>query len=166
MITLRQIRNAHPSRDGWEKVISANGGTKADFDAEFELASIIDSNGLDDCLWALQCKPEYQHVYRKFAVICADEVSHLMDDERSLSAIEVAWSHSFGEASDDDLDAAARGAARADAGAAARGAARDYQAKVMRHALTTGLLHASAHGADSCSEDAISHRRSGAPITG
>lgn len=125
MITLRQIRNAHPCEGGWKNVLAANGGAKADLDAEFELANIIDSNGLDYCLWALQCKPEYQHIYRKFAVICADEVSHLMADERSLSAIEVAWSHSCGEASDDEL-------------AAARDAARDYQSKVLRHALITG----------------------------
>ena len=157
MITLRQIRSAHPCESGWKKVLAANGGAKADLDAEFEMASIIESNNLDDCLWALRCKPEYQHIYRKFAVICADEVSHLMDDERSLSAIEVAWSHSCGEASDDELAAAwdaAWGAARAaawtaawdaglaaawDAGrAAAQAAARDYQAKVLRHALTTG----------------------------
>lgn len=141
MITLRQIRNAHPCQAGWNKVLAANGGTKADFDAEFELASIIDSNDLDDCLWALHCKPEYQHIYRKFAVICADEVSHLIGDERSLRALDVAWSHSCGEATDEQLDAA-----WAAAWAAARAAARDvawdvawaYQTKILRHALTTG----------------------------
>ena len=110
MITLRQIRAAHPCEEGWKKVLAANGGTKADLDSEFELASIIDSNDLYDCLWALQCKPEYKHIYRKFAVVCADEVSALMTDERSLVALNVAWSHSCGEASDGELAAACAGA--------------------------------------------------------
>ena len=159
MITLRQIRAAHPCEEGWKKVLAANGGTKADLDSEFELASIIDSNDLNDCLWALQCKPEYQHIYRKFAVVCADEVSALMTDERSLVALNVAWSHSCGEASDGELAAArdaARDAAWAGAGVAAwdaawdaawvaarlaaRVAAREYQSKVLRRALTTGEI--------------------------
>ena len=106
MITLRQIRDAHPCEDVWGKVLSANCGSKANLDAELELASIIDSNGIDDCLWALQCKPEYQHIYRKFAVVCADEVSHLMTDDRSTTALDVAWSHSSGEATDEQLHAA------------------------------------------------------------
>ena len=127
MITLRQIRAAHPCEEGWKKVLAANGGTKADLDSEFELASIIDSNDLNDCLWALQCKPEYQHIYRKFAVVCADEASALMTDERSLVALNVAWSHSCGEASDGEL-------------AAAWAAAREYQSKVLRRALTTGEI--------------------------
>ena len=163
MITLRQIRAAHPCEEGWKKVLAANGGTKADLDSEFELASIIDSNDLNDCLWALQCKPEYQHIYRKFAVVCADEVSALMTDERSLAALNVAWSHSCGEASDGELaaacagaraaawavaweaaDAAAREAAWdatwAGADVAAREAAWEYQSKVLRRALTTGEI--------------------------
>ena len=126
MITLRQIRAAHPCEEGWKKVLAANGGTEADLDSEFELASIIDSNGLTDCLWALRCKPEYQRIYRKFAVVCADEVSALMTDERSLVALNVAWSHSCGEASDGELAAAldaARDAARDAAWAAAWDAA-------------------------------------------
>ena len=159
MITLRQIRAAHPFEEGWKKVLAANGGTKADLDSEFELASIIDSSDLNDCLWALQCKPEYQHIYRKFAVVCADEVSALMTDERSLAALNVAWSHSCGEASDGELAAACAGArdaaraaalnaawaaadaaARAAAWDAARAAAWECQSKVLRRALTTGEI--------------------------
>ena len=139
MITLRQIRAAHPCEEGWKKVLAANGGTKADLDSEFELASIIDSNDLNDCLWVLQCKPDYQHIYRKFAVVCADEVSALMTDERSLVALNVAWSHSCGEASDGELAAACAGAREA-AWDAARYAAWEYPSKVLRRALTTGEI--------------------------
>ena len=145
MITLRQIRAAHPCEEGWKKVLAANGGTKADLDSEFELASIIDSNDLNDCLWALQCKPEYQHIYRKFAVVCADEVSALMTDERSLVALNVAWSHSCGEASDGEL-AAARDAARAAVWAAAWAAARDA-ARVAARVAAWAAARAAARDA-------------------
>lgn len=151
MITLRQIRAAHPCEEVWNKVLAENGGTKADLDSEFELASIIDSNDLNDCLWALQCKTEYQHIYRKFAVVCADEVSALMTDERSLVALNVAWSHSCGEASDGELAAAqyaawvaawvaALDAVLDAAWVAALDAAWEHPSKVLRRALTTGEI--------------------------
>lgn len=141
MITLRQIKDYDPCASGWKKVLAANGGVNADLDAEFELSSIIDSNDLDDCLWALQCRPEYQHLYRKFAVVCADEVKHLMGDGRSLNALDVAWDHSCGEATDAELGAACDAACDAACGAAraaAWSAALGLQANVLRHALTTG----------------------------
>ena len=154
MVTLRQIRNAHPCEEGWVESLSANGGSKANLDAEFELASIIDSNGIDDCLWALQCKPEYQHIYRKFAVVCADEVSHLMTDDRSTTALDVAWNHSSGEATDEQLDAAWDAAWYAalddtldDALNAAHAAAQDdalYAAQDAAHAAVVAAAHDAA----------------------
>ncbi len=131
MVTLQEIRDYHPCKDGWTKVLAANGGASADMNKQFEMASIIDSNGLDDYLWALQCKPEYQHVYRMFAVICADEVAHLFCDDGSVDALDVAWRHSCGEASGDELAAAQE---------AAWGAAREYQSTILRNALTTGKV--------------------------
>ena len=128
MITLQEIRDHHPCKDGWTKVLAANGGASADMSKPFEMASIIDSNDLDDCLWALQCKPEYQHIYRRFSVLCADEVSHLAIDERSTRALDVAWLHSEGLATDEELAAvrdAAWDAAWDEAWAEARAAARD-----------------------------------------
>jgi hypothetical protein len=124
MITLQEIRDHSPCKSGWVKVLAANGGASADMNKPFEIASIIDSNDFYDCLWALQCKPAYQHVHRRFAVICADEVAHLFCDDRSYAALDVAWRYSYGEASDDEL-AAARGAASAAAWDAAWDAARD-----------------------------------------
>jgi hypothetical protein len=73
---------------------------------------------------------------RLIAVRCAREVQHLMKDQRSIDALDVAERHANGEATDEELtaawaaaDAAARDAADAAAwdaaGAAARAAAGD-----------------------------------------
>ena len=60
---------------------------------------------------------------RLFAVECAAEVAHLMTDKRSLDALEVAYRHALGDATDAEL-AAARDAAWDAARAAACDAAR------------------------------------------
>jgi hypothetical protein len=68
---------------------------------------------------------------RLIAVRCAREVQHLMKDQRSIDALDVAERHANGEATDEELTAAwaaawdARDAAWDAAGAAARDAARD-----------------------------------------
>ena len=96
--------------------------TKAD-DEPLPLTTILDSNGLDDCLWALRTVPEHDSLWRKYAVWCARQVEHLMTDERSKQALDVAWRHAEGKATNEELDAAAL-AAEAAADAAA-GAARE-----------------------------------------
>lgn len=58
---------------------------------------------------------------RLFAVFCVRQVQHLMEDERSINAIDVAERHAYGNATDEEL-AAARAAA---SDAAARAAAID-----------------------------------------
>lgn len=124
-ITLQQIKSEHPCEDGWKKVLKANGGTKADFDKPFPLSSILESNDLDDTLWALLCLPEYHWLWRKFAVWCARQVQHLMKDQRSIDALDVALRHADGQATDDEL-------------AAAWVAAWDAQAKKLKQVIDAG----------------------------
>jgi hypothetical protein len=65
---------------------------------------------------------------RLFGVFCARSVEHLMTDQRSRDAIDVAERFAKGEATAEELSAAwsaASAAARAAASAAARAAARD-----------------------------------------
>ena len=69
-ITLQQIMDAELYSLGWRKVLSANG---PDLEKQFPVSSILDSNGLDDCLWVLRCLPEYDNLWRKFACWCALE---------------------------------------------------------------------------------------------
>ena len=140
--TLSKIREHQPCTDGWKKLLDALGKTKAD-DEPLPLTIILESNGLDDCLWALQTVPEHNNFWRKYAVWCARQVEYLMDDERSKNVLVVAWDHAEGKATDDEL-AAARAAAWAAARdadwAAARDAAWDAQTAKLHTVLTSGEL--------------------------
>ena len=101
------------------------------------LVTILNINGLDDALLALQCVDDTSQV-RRYRVWCARQVQHLMTDPRSLTALDVAERYADGKATDNDLAAAwvaandaasvavmaaERAAARAAASAASSGAA-------------------------------------------
>jgi len=130
--TLNAIREHGPCEDGWRKLLRHLGKTQAD-DEPLSIATILDSNGLDDALWCLRAVTGHDRELRLYAVWCARQVQHLMTDPRSLAALDVAERHANGLATDDEL-AAARDAAWA-AGAAARAAraaARGAQSKRLR----------------------------------
>ena len=107
--TLNHIRAHSPCTEGWEKLLKHLGKTKAD-DDRLPFAVILESNGLDDALWCCQVEPQYARERRLYAVWCARQVQHLMTDQRSLDALDVAERHANGAAIDDEL-AAARAAA-------------------------------------------------------
>jgi len=115
-ITLQKIRDANPCTSGWEKLLKSKGGTTADYSAEFPLSDVLDSNDLADTLWCLRCLPEHNNLWRLYAVWCARQVQHLMTDQRSIDALDVAERHARGLATDAELYAACN---------AARDAARD-----------------------------------------
>jgi len=126
MITLKKIKEYNPCEDGWEKVKAAK--ENLGMDTEFPVSDILETNDLSDTLWVLQCLPEHSNLWRKYAVWRALQVEHLMTDQRSKDALDIAWKHSEGEATDEELSAAwdaARVAARVAASHAARDAARD-----------------------------------------
>lgn len=109
--TLNKIRDAEPCEEGWQKLLKHLIKKKAD-NKPLPLSVILESNGLNDTLWALRSVPEYNNLWRKYAVWCARQVQHLITDQRSLDAMDVAWRHSEGEATAGEL-AAAWNAARA-----------------------------------------------------
>ena len=121
--TLNKIREHSPCESGWKKLLSNLGKTKAD-DEPVSIAFILESNGLDDALWCLRAVDGYQREMRLYAVDCARMVQHMMTDQRSLNALNVAERHADGLATDEEL-AAARDAAWAAARDAAWAAARD-----------------------------------------
>jgi len=121
--TLNKIREHSPCHEGWTKLLRTLNKTKAD-DEPVSIVQILDSNGLDDALWCLRAVEGRDREIRLFAVWCARQVEHLMTDERSKNALNVAERHANGEATDEEL-AAARAAARDAAGAAAWDAAWD-----------------------------------------
>jgi hypothetical protein len=117
--TLNAIRAHQPCSDGWKKLLQHLGKTEAD-DEPLSIKTILNSNGLDDALWCLRAVDGYDKEMRLLAVAYARQVQHLMTDPRSIAALDVVERHAHGQASDDELAAAA-----AAAGAAARDAAWD-----------------------------------------
>lgn len=115
-ITLNRIRAHTPCADGWRKLLTHLNKTKAD-EEPLALATILQSNGLDDAIWCLRAVNGHEKEMRLYAVWCARQVQHLMKDPRSLAALDVAERHAHGQATDDEL-AAAGAAASAAAGAA------------------------------------------------
>jgi len=154
--TLNKIRAQKPCADGWEKLLKALGKKTTD-DEPLALLAVLDSNGLDDCLWALRSVPEYDNLWRKYAVWCARRVEHLMmDDDRSKSTLDVAWAHSEGKATDEELCAAAAAAwaSWVDAGAADAGAAAAWASRVDAGAADAGAAAAWAAWVDAGAADA------------
>ncbi len=140
-VTLAALRREGACINGYNKVVRAVQGrefSEEDGDREsyirfrheepISLVAILESNGLDDALWALRCVPGVDRDARLFAVWCARQVEHLMTDQRSKDALAVAERFANGEATDEERDAArdaAWDAARDAAWDAARDAAWD-----------------------------------------
>lgn len=144
--TLNRIREHSPCHDGWKRLIRHLG---RDFprDTPFPMVEILNAkgDGLGDCLWALRVEPQHAKLYRLYAVNRARSVQHLMNDPRSVAAIDVAERYAHGTATEDELDAA-RGAAW-DAAWAAAGAAAGGAAWAAAWAAARGAAGAAARGA-------------------
>ena len=130
--TLNKIRKYEPCTDGWQKLLTHLGKTKAD-DEPLSLLTIIDSNGLDDALWCLRAVEGHAKEIRLYAVWCARQVQHLLKDQRSLDALDMAERYANGQATEAELTAV-RDAAW-DAAWDARSAA--WAAKAARSAWAT-----------------------------
>ena len=146
--TLNKIRAHSPCPVGWTKALRHLGKTQAD-DEPLALATILDSNGLDDALWCLRAVDGHQREMRLYAVWCARQVQHLMKDARSLAALDVAERHANGKATDAELTAtsdaawaAVSDAAWAAVSDAARATASDAASDAARSAAWTAALDA------------------------
>ena len=103
--TLNKIREHNPCTDGWAKLLKNLGKTQAD-DEPLSLLTVLDSNGLDDALWCFHAVEGYDREIRLFAVDCARDVQHLMTDQRSIDALDVAERFANGQATDEELSVA------------------------------------------------------------
>jgi len=141
--TLKALRTKEACYDGYNKLVrSLQGREFSDDDQELDsyihfahnepisLAHILESNGIDEALWSLRaCEqtPEMKRAERLFAVWCARQVQHLMTDQRSINALDVAERFANGDATEEELVAARNapwGAARNAPWGVARDAAR------------------------------------------
>lgn len=116
--TLQAIKDHSPCANGWAK-LRKNTGPRKQLSTVVTLAQILESNGLDDAIWALRAFPDNERKARLFACACACRVAHLNPDVSVRRAIETAALFADGLADEQELAAArdARAAARAAAGA-------------------------------------------------
>ena len=149
--TLSKIRDHNPCLEGWVNLLKFLNKTEADEEA-LPFKIILESNGIYDALWCMRSAPQYAKDWRLFAVFCAKQVSHLLTDERSLSAIEVAEKFANGEATREELSAA-KGAA-ADAYEAAAAAADAAAADAAYAAADAYAAYAAYAAADAAAADA------------
>ena len=110
--TLRQIRQHEPCADGWRTLLTFLGKTGAD-DEPLPLTTILQSNGLDDALWCLRTVAGYDKEIIRFALACAQDVRHLMTDQRSLDALDALARHLESPLSKQELDQVVAEAAEA-----------------------------------------------------
>jgi hypothetical protein len=130
--TFKRLKEAGACESGYKKLGEALGGITAyGKDTPITLLQILESNGLDDALWAFKAVAELEdgkRIARLFACDCAERVLHIFErehphDKRPRQAIEVARQFAVGEATEEEI-AAAWDAAR-DATDVAWDAARD-----------------------------------------
>lgn len=157
-VTLAALREAGACYEGYNKLVrsiqgkafSAKDADRNSYipfkhDAEIPLLDILKSNGLDDALWTLRCISGADRDLRLFAVWCARQVEHLMQDQCSKDALNVAERFANGEATDEER--AAAGDAAWDAALGAAGAAAGAAAWAAAWAAAGGAARAAALGA-------------------
>ena len=110
-VTLNAINLGQIPADGGARLLAYLGKTGPD-DEPLPLVTILNSNGLEDALWALRAVKGEDARIRRFAVWCARQVQHLMTDPRSVAALDVAERYAEGLATDAELRAAEQAAWR------------------------------------------------------
>jgi hypothetical protein len=127
---------------GWGKLLNHLNKTQSD-DEPLEFRTILESNGLNDTIWALRAVEGKDKEIRLFAADCAELVlpiyeKHYPDGKRPRLAIQAARDYANGLITIEELvaaRAAAGAAARAAAGAAARAAAGDAASDEIKQLL-------------------------------
>jgi hypothetical protein len=162
--TLSLLRQHEACMDRYTHLRNALG--KGYGDKPIAIVKILETNGLDDALWALRAVPEEQAserdlLSRTFAcrsvretpLVDGRRVWDLLEDERSRAAVVAAEGFIAGKISAKDL-AAARAAARDAAWAAARAAAWDAAWAAARAAARAAAWDAAWDAARAAAWDA------------
>jgi len=167
--TLNKIKEYNLREDGWKTLLRYLEKTKAD-DDPLAFLTILESNGFDDALWCMRAAPEYEKEWRLFAIWCARQVQHLMTDERSIAALDVAEKYTNDDATKDELNsasaaasaeasaaasAAASAEASAEAMAAVRAEVRAEASAAVRHAASNAVRYAARIAASAAASNAV-----------
>jgi hypothetical protein len=98
--TLNKIKAHSPCKNVWDKLLNHLGKTQAD-DEPLSIATIIQSNGIKDAVWALCAVEVKEKEIRLFAADCAESVLHIYEeqypnDDRPRKAIQAARDYANG----------------------------------------------------------------------
>ena len=103
--TLKKIAKFGPCEGGWEKLLTFLNKKVAD-DEELSLLTILESNGLNDALWALIAVEGFEKEIKLMVCDFAESVVHLAKDVRIATAISVSKNYVNGIATKKDFDCA------------------------------------------------------------
>lgn len=100
--TLNRIRDHGPCTEGWTKLLKHLGKTQAD-DEPVSFLTILESNGVDDCMWCFRAEPQHEKLYRKIALKFVRDVVHLADNNEVRNCLEVIQRHIEGNATESEM---------------------------------------------------------------
>jgi len=103
--TLKQIHDHSPCKDDYKKLCTYLGGVKNyGKNTPVTFKQIYDSHGYFYTLWCLRAVDEKWHpLWRHFACDCADDVLHLITDQRARNLIDITRGHADGLVTDQEL---------------------------------------------------------------
>ena len=95
-----------PEDGGWAQLTAYLGKSEPD-DEPLPLSTILESNGIDDAMWAMCCLgPEHESWIRLMVCDMVEPALKYTDDERAHNAVRVTRQYARGECSEDELSAA------------------------------------------------------------
>ena len=105
--TLNKLKLKGACKEGYAKLSEFLGGARNyGKDKDINLLTILESNGIEDTLWCFRVVEGFDKEKRLFAVSCARQIQHLLKDDRSINAINVAEKFAKGEATSEELEIA------------------------------------------------------------
>ena len=155
--TLNKIKLQSPCKDGWEKLLNHLNKRQSD-DEPLEMLTILESNGLDDTIWAFRAVEGKHKEIRLFAADCAEFVlpiyeKHYPNDKRPRLAIQAARDYANGLIKIEELTAA-RAAAWAASDAASDAASAAARAAWAAARAASAAARAAARAASDAESEA------------
>lgn len=120
-VTLKQLRDGGACFSGYNRVVRMVQGKKftqsdklriqylsCESEIKISLEEIARNNGLSDAIWCFRVIPGCERDARMFAIWCARQVEHMIKDKRSLDALDVAERFADGDATEGEVEHAAK----------------------------------------------------------
>jgi hypothetical protein len=102
LTTLNSIKKYSSDESFWADLLNYLGKSEAD-DEPISIFEILKIKGLKNAIWCMQAVDGYDKEIRMFAILCVRKIQHLIEDKRSLNALDVAEAFANGDASEEEL---------------------------------------------------------------